>query len=203
MTQKIRLQILALCILGVILFTAFVLIITLMYGSIMIEVARTLEVTQFKPRVHTSFIDVDSNVFTYEREQKSSASLRPYVDLPRQCPPEFPDTAGIASWYDYGLPDFPMYSTYTDTAASREYPKGTWLLVSYQNENVVVRVNDYVENPDVIIDLSSHAFQQLTPLHIGVIPVEVKFLHAVNNYLESKSDIMEQDVCRYTLDEEK
>lgn len=195
MTKKIKLQIAILCALGVFLFATFALIITLMYGTVMAEVARTLEVTQFKTRVKALPVGADSNVFQYEREQKSSASLLLRLEMP--------DTAGIASWYDYRLPEAPWYSYYNDTAASREYPKGTWLLVSYRGESVAVRVNDYVENPDVVIDLSSHAFQQLALLSDGLIPVKIRPLHAVNNYLESKSNFVEQDVCRDALEQKK
>lgn len=111
---------------------------------------------------------------------------------------------GMASWYDYGLKNFPNYSKNNFTAASRDYPRGTKLKVcridktlkvdeigfsygaiSYEAKNpdlipytefvkcVEVWVNDYVENPGVIIDLSSAAFKELAPLSRGLVEVKV------------------------------
>jgi len=111
-----------------------------------------------------------------------------------RCNKEQPKTEGKASWYDYSLPDYPSYSKENYTAASRDYPKGTMLRVCKAGTNpnniqveidcskksegvlvdcVIVRVNDYVENPDVIIDLSSKAFSELAPLSRGIIDVEI------------------------------
>lgn len=94
---------------------------------------------------------------------------------------------GKASWYDYSLKDFPNYSKNNFTAASRDYPRGTKLKVCREYKSireitccgvwtdcVEVRVNDYVENPDVIIDLSSKAFSQLAGLGLGIIDVSIK-----------------------------
>lgn len=107
---------------------------------------------------------------------------------------------GKASWYDYKLKGYPNYSKENYTAASRDYPRGTELLVCrtdkkadetdksknltidnepylfiYKGEYlcVKVRVNDYVENPNVIIDISSKAFSELAPLSKGIIDVEI------------------------------
>lgn len=96
-----------------------------------------------------------------------------------------PQQSGIASWYDYSLKNYPNYSKNNFTAASRDYPRGTRLKVcikviescgqgfEFIPNCVDVRVNDYVENPDVTIDLSSAAFKQLAPLSIGLIEVEI------------------------------
>ena len=78
-----------------------------------------------------------------------------------------------ASWYDYSLPGAPVYSKTHATAASRDYPRGTYLKVTRDQNSVIVRVNDYVENPKVAIDLSSYAFKQLAPLSRGVIMVRI------------------------------
>ena len=80
----------------------------------------------------------------------------------------------VASWYDYDLDKAPEYSTYTATAASRDYPRETWLQVWTDEKIVVVRVNDWVENPNVAIDLSSFAFQQLAPLSKGLAKVRIQ-----------------------------
>lgn len=94
---------------------------------------------------------------------------------------------GKASWYDYSLKNHPNYSKSNFTAASRDYPRGTKLKVCRIEINITrlkggkwqdwpcvnVRVNDYVENPKVIIDLSSAAFSKLAALSRGLIEVEV------------------------------
>ncbi len=56
--------------------------------------------------------------------------------------------------------------------------KGAYYFQPEPNEQniykcVDVRVNDYVENPNVIIDLSSRAFASLAPLSKGIIQVEI------------------------------
>lgn len=98
-----------------------------------------------------------------------------------------PQTTGKASWYDYSLKGYPNYSKDHYTAASRDYLKGTMLRVCRIEINVTelesgswqswpcvdVRVNDYVKEPNVIIDLSSAAFQKLAPLSRGIIDVEI------------------------------
>lgn len=118
--------------------------------------------------------------------------------------PEPEKTTGIASWYDYdlGFEDQkctkdrePCYSQRSDTCASRDYPRGTILIVTYYAGDddweyadgteapgiptyisIKCRVNDYgpEEWTGAIIDLSSHAFQQLVPLEWGLITVHVE-----------------------------
>ena len=123
--------------------------------------------------------DIDVNKLEYR--------LRPVFDY------------GIASWYDYSLDHEdqqcrgfygPCYSQINDTCASRKYPKGTMLKVSYKKGNVICRVNDYgpkkcedwteIEQilmgpcKERILDLSSHAFEQLSPLGPGLITVKIE-----------------------------
>lgn len=91
--------------------------------------------------------------------------------------------SGLASWYDYSLPDFPQYSKSHYTAASRDYPRGTILIVcvdyllAIELRCVQVRVNDYgpevAKHPERVIDLSSAAYKQLQPLNTGVMPVRI------------------------------
>lgn len=96
--------------------------------------------------------------------------------------------SGIASWYNYSLgyenqkctkDRMPCYSQLNNTCASKKYPRGTMLRVSYKLNNldneVICRVNDYGPEMDWrIIDLSSHAFEQLAPLEWGLIRVEIE-----------------------------
>jgi rare lipoprotein A (peptidoglycan hydrolase) len=89
----------------------------------------------------------------------------------------------IASWYDYDLKGYPDYSKTNATAASRDYPRGTFLLVcradtGYADDCITVRVNDYGPDasvhPDRGLDLSSYAFQQIAPLSSGLASVTVR-----------------------------
>lgn len=82
-----------------------------------------------------------------------------------------------ASWLDYHLPEAPDYSKNYDTCASRDYPRGTRLMVATQaGKSVVCRVNDYgpEEWTGVQLDLSSHAFAQLAPLSQGLVEVTIE-----------------------------
>lgn len=69
-----------------------------------------------------------------------------------------------ASWYARGLP-----SPDAMTAASRKYPRGSWLLVIHGARFVVVKVNDY--GPEAWtgrgLDLSRGAARQLGLLSKG------------------------------------
>ena len=118
--------------------------------------------------------EVSTPYFDDYTEIIKSKTIEPVTELTTKEPLVDPLQKGIASWYDYDLPDYPAYSKDHDTCASRDYPKGTLLLVSNTEIEVVCRVNDYVENPKVIIDLSSHAFSQLAPLSKGLIVVVVQ-----------------------------
>lgn len=83
--------------------------------------------------------------------------------------------SGKASWYDYGLEYEPFYSKYNLTCASRDYERNTFLKVVRKDTGkyIVCRVNDWVENKDVVIDLSSYAFSKLASLRLGIIEVEI------------------------------
>ena len=81
---------------------------------------------------------------------------------------------GVASCYAYKE---------CDCAASPDYPKGSYLVVSRADDperSVTVQVNDYGPDrsvhPDRVIDLDAVAFKQLASLGAGLINVTVKFL---------------------------
>ncbi len=78
---------------------------------------------------------------------------------------------GVASWYARGL-----HNSQALTAASRYFPRGTFLRVTNlaNNKNVIVKVNDYVINPAVVIDLSSGAFKKISSLETGKIEVKIE-----------------------------
>ena len=78
---------------------------------------------------------------------------------------------GVASWYARGL-----YNPQAMTAASRDFPRRTFLRVTNlaNDKSVIVEVNDYVVNPKVIIDLSSGAFKKISSLGVGKIEVRVE-----------------------------
>lgn len=82
-------------------------------------------------------------------------------------------TQGRASWYAKGL-KYPQALT----AASRDFRKGTRLrVINQQNgKQIDVTVNDYVVNPEVIIDLSLGAFSQIASPSTGVISVKIEEL---------------------------
>jgi rare lipoprotein A (peptidoglycan hydrolase) len=99
------------------------------------------------------------------------------------CPPgEVPtETKMVASWYDYDLKGAPGYSKDHATAASRDFKRGTNLLVCRTDMTdacITVRVNDFGPDagvhPDRGLDLSSYAFQQLAPLESGLVEVSVR-----------------------------
>lgn len=107
-----------------------------------------------------------------------------HITVPAPMPDEVPAPrvqVGTASWYDYGLAGAPDYAQSHLTAASRDFPRGTMLEVCRTDADacVAVRVNDYVENPNVIIDLSPAAFRGLAPLSRGLVPVAVSVIRAV------------------------
>lgn len=86
----------------------------------------------------------------------------------------------LTSWYNYNLPGYPMYSKIHDTAASRDYPRGTELEVCSQDSPqacIRVRVNDFGPDKGIYptrgLDLSEAAFKSLAPLSLGVIKVTV------------------------------
>jgi len=114
------------------------------------------------------------------------------VELNRSTDP--PIIFGYASWYDYDCLygecktkycsldrkiEGKCYSQQNLTCASRDFPRETILMITNtaNGKQVTCRVNDYVENPDVIIDLSSKTFKALAPLSIGIINVEIEIIN--------------------------
>lgn len=108
---------------------------------------------------------------------------------------------GKVSWYDYSLETKDQkcsqgevcYSKIANTCASRDYPRGTELTVIYETKErwevdqnywikviktVSCRVNDYgpEEETGRILDLSSHAFEQFTPLSKGILDVKIEVI---------------------------
>ena len=103
---------------------------------------------------------------------------------------------GTASWYDYKIESdgrgVPCYISrercYTEDklfAASRDYPRGTKLLVSRlddyatpEGRTVVITVTDFgpeeALHPGRVIDLTSYAFSQIADLSEGLIEVRVE-----------------------------
>ena len=92
----------------------------------------------------------------------------------------------FSSWYDYKLigrwgyvcdrNTEDCYTEYHRTGASREYPRGSTVEVCRSDNQkicVVVKITDWIEHPERDIDLSSHAFNQLAPLNIGLIKVNI------------------------------
>ena len=104
-------------------------------------------------------------------------SVRALIHLPYARLAIFEDMipeVGQASWYAYKD---------CDCAASPDYPKGTYLVVTRVNDpsvSVTVVVNDYGPDrsvhPDRIIDLDLVAFEKLVPRTWGVVDVQVKLL---------------------------
>jgi hypothetical protein len=104
-------------------------------------------------------------------------SVRALIHLPYARLAIFEDQIpeeGEASWY-----------AYKDClcAASPDYPKGTYLVVSRVNDpdaQVTVVVNDYGperdKHPNRIIDLDVVAFEKLVPRSWGLVDVTVKLL---------------------------
>ncbi len=110
-------------------------------------------------------------------DSPSTGSVRALIHLPyarlaifEEAIPEY----GKASWYAYKG---------CDCAASPDYPKGSYLVVSRADDaarSVTVRVNDFgpdrAVHPDRVIDLDSVAFKKLASLGAGVIDVRVRLL---------------------------
>lgn len=104
-------------------------------------------------------------------------SVRALIHLPYARLAIFEDEIpeiGEASWYAYKK---------CDCAASPDYPKGSYLVVSRTDDitkSVTVRVNDYGPDrslhPNRVIDLDAEAFKKLAPLSWGLIDVKVQLL---------------------------
>jgi hypothetical protein len=106
-----------------------------------------------------------------------TGSVRALIHLPYARLAIFEETVpevGKASWYAYKG---------CDCAASPDYPKGTYLVVTRADDptrSVTVRVNDYGPDrsvhPDRVIDLDKVAFAKLASTRAGVIEVSVRLL---------------------------
>lgn len=84
---------------------------------------------------------------------------------------------GVASWYDYTIQGYEWSNDHL-TCASRDFKRySTIKITNLDNGNSInCYVNDYVENKDVIIDLSSYAFSKLAPLKLGLINIKAEEL---------------------------
>ncbi|MEI6511164.1 MAG: septal ring lytic transglycosylase RlpA family protein [Candidatus Uhrbacteria bacterium] len=110
-------------------------------------------------------------------DSPENASVRALIHLPYARLAIFDDKipeVGSASWYGYKG---------CDCAASPDYPKGTYLVVSRVDDptrTVTVKVNDYGPDrtvfPDRVIDLDKVAFKKIASLGAGVINVRVTLL---------------------------
>ncbi|PJE76663.1 hypothetical protein COV05_03215 [Candidatus Uhrbacteria bacterium CG10_big_fil_rev_8_21_14_0_10_48_16] len=110
-------------------------------------------------------------------DNPETQSVRALIHLPYARLAIFEDEipeVGEASWYAYRA---------CDCAASPDYPKGTYLVVTSMEDpekSVTVVVNDYgpdrAIHPDRIIDLDKVAFEKLASLGLGLINVHVKLL---------------------------
>jgi len=91
---------------------------------------------------------------------------------------------GKASFYNEGFAgkktaSGEIYDPYDLTAAHRTLPFGTYLKVSYEDNYVIVKINDrgpYHQNR--ILDLSEKAFENLAPISRGVIEIEYAVVSA-------------------------
>lgn len=110
-------------------------------------------------------------------DSPENGSVRALIHLPYARLAIFEETVpevGEASWYAYKG---------CDCAASPDYPKGTYLVVTRTDDparSVTVKVNDYGPDrsvfPNRVIDLDAVAFKKIASLGAGVIDVVVKLL---------------------------
>lgn len=116
-------------------------------------------------------------------EQISTADVSPpsvkhlqVVEKSAETKKSEPTQAGTASWYDYDLNGLD-WSKHHRTCASRYFKRYSTVIVKNMatGKEIECYVNDFIEHPDRIIDLSSFAFSQLADLKIGLIKVEVRY----------------------------
>ena len=110
-------------------------------------------------------------------DSPENGSVRALIHLPYARLAIFEEPipeVGDASWYAYKD---------CDCAASPDYPKGTYLVVTRTDDptrSVTVRVNDYGPDrsvfPNRVIDLDKVAFKKIASLGAGVISVRVSLL---------------------------
>lgn len=91
-----------------------------------------------------------------------------------------------ASWYRYKLNGI-WWSDNHLTAASRDLPRYSYARVTNleNGKSVKVYINDYVENPNVDIDLSHRAFKEIANPKLGIINVKIKKYEQEKNNLPS------------------
>lgn len=110
-------------------------------------------------------------------DSPSTNSVRALIYLPYARLAIFEDpvpSVGLASWYTYKG---------CDCAASPDYPKGTFLVVTRVDDptrSVTVKVNDWgpdrTIHPERVIDLDKVAFQKIANTRGGVVEVMVNLL---------------------------
>lgn len=105
-------------------------------------------------------------------------AIDPYVDGDQEPRYRF-GTVGVASYYDYTL-DGIEWSKSHNTCASRDHKRYSTIRVTNpaNGKSVDCYVNDYGpeigQTPERIIDLSSHAFNQIADLKLGLIEVIIE-----------------------------
>lgn len=107
---------------------------------------------------------------------------------------------GLASYYGEGFhgrttASGEIYDQNDLTAAHRTFPFGTRLKVNYQDESVVVRVNDrgpYHQNR--VLDLSEAAFSQLSHTGAGVIPIDFEVYQEVEDQEQSIPEYLREEI---------
>lgn len=84
---------------------------------------------------------------------------------------------GRASWYDYELPSG-WSSKGHFVCATRDFERYSFVkVINLKNgKSIKCKITDYVENPNVIIDLSSASFDAISDLKLGIISVKVEQL---------------------------
>lgn len=93
---------------------------------------------------------------------------------------------GLASWYDYRIIGRygyvckreveDCYTEYSAVGASRDFPRYSLVKVCSLDSPLnctIVKITDWIEHPNRVLDLSSYAFSQLSPLSIGLIEVSI------------------------------
>lgn len=74
---------------------------------------------------------------------------------------------GTASWYRYSIGDWTNENALT--CASRDFPRYSWVRISYNGMSVECKITDFIEHPDRVIDVSPRIFKLFKPLSAGLI----------------------------------
>lgn len=81
---------------------------------------------------------------------------------------------GTGSWYDYRLDGIEWSKTHSTCASRTAKRYSTITVTNIENgKSVKCFVNDYIEHPDRIVDLSSYAFSQIADLRTGIIKIKI------------------------------